>query len=166
MKMSRMVSILLCQLALIASTAFAGNNAVLTITGNIEKSNQPDKKSYVFSLQALKQLPHTVVHTKTKWTAESDFAGPTIRDILKAVGAKADAKEVTVQTVDNYPVTIPIADFQKWDVVLAHSLNGKRLPAAKAPLWVIYPFDAHPAELNNNDTLSKSAWAVKGLIVQ
>lgn len=106
------------------------------------------------------------VHTKTKWTGESDFAGPTIRDILAAAGAKPDAKEVTVQTVDNYPVAIPVADFQKWNVILAQSINGKTLPADKAPLWVIYPFDQHPAELNNSDTLSKSAWAVKGLTVQ
>lgn len=166
MKLLRVIGILLSLLSLFAPHAFAGEKAVLTITGEIANSNRPDKKTYVFSMKALRQLPRTVVHTKTKWTGEGDFSGPAIRDILAAAGAKPGAKEVAVQTVDNYVVAIPMADFQKWNVILAHSINGKNLPADKAPLWVIYPFDQHPAELNNNDTLSKSAWAVKGLSVQ
>jgi hypothetical protein len=166
MKILRILLITAWITAFIAPAAFAGDEAILSLSGNISKSNQPDKKTYVFSFADLSKLPSNVIHTKTPWTAESDFTGPTMLDILKAVGANPNAKEVEVKTLDNYPVTLPISDFAKWNVILAHSQNGKRLkPSTKGPLWVLYPLDQYKAELDNNVTRSKLAWAVKGFIV-
>ncbi|HSY26155.1 MAG TPA: molybdopterin-dependent oxidoreductase [Burkholderiaceae bacterium] len=167
MKISRVVSKCLLLLAIVATTAFANDDAILTVSGNIAKSNQPDGKSYVFSFDALRKLPNTTVQTQTTWTTVSDFSGPSIRDLLKAVGASPDAKTVDVKTFDNYPVTIPIADFLKWEVILAHSQDGKRLTlSTRGPLWIIYPVDKYKADLDNNATRSKFAWAVKGLVVR
>jgi len=151
---------------LFSSAAFAGDEVLLTVTGNISRSNQADKKTYVFSFRDLTKLPATTIHTKTTWTPESDFVGPTISDILKAVGASPNAKQINVITLDNYPATIPIEEIKKWEVILAHSQNGKRLTlGAKGPLWIIYPIDNYKADLDNNATRSKLAWAVKGFVI-
>lgn len=153
-------------IALTSSFCFANDQSMLTVTGNITKTNQPDKKSYVFSFNELNKLPNAVVHTQTIWTAISDFKGPLMRDILRVVGANADAKKVEIRCHDNFIVTIPISDFKRWKVILAHSQNAQRLTmATKGPLWIMYPLDEYKAELNNNLTRSKLAFGVKEIVV-
>ncbi len=166
MKIAKVLLIFAWIAAFFTPAAFAGDEAILSLSGNITKSNQADKKSYVFSFAELSKLPSRTIRTKTPWSAESNFTGPSMLDILKAAGVSADAKEVEVKTWDNYPITLPISDFAKWNVLLAHSQNGKRLKlSTKGPLWIIYPIDQFKAELDNNAIRSKLAWAVKGFIV-
>jgi hypothetical protein len=164
MKILRLLLILV--FTFISSLSAANDQAILTITGNIAKTNQPDNKTFIFSFDALRQLPNTIVRTKTIWTPTSDFEGPMMRDVLSAVGANANAKEIQITTFDNYPVTIPIEDFNRWEVVLAHTKNGKRLTmASKGPLWIMYPVDKYKSELDNNITRTKIVWAVKSFVV-
>lgn len=41
---------------------------------------------------------------------------------------------------------IPIADFEKLNVILAYRRDGKAMPVRdKGPLWIMYPFDDNPA---------------------
>lgn len=153
-------------IALTSLSSFAKDQAMLSITGNITKTNQPDKKSFAFSFDDLNKLPNTVVRTQTIWTPTSDFKGPLMRDILSAVGANTEAKNVEVKCHDNFVVTIPISDFKRWKVILAHSQNAQRLTmSTKGPLWIMYPIDDHKADLNNNLTRPKIAWGVKELRV-
>ncbi len=150
-----------------ASLSFSNDLDVLTVTGNITKTNQPDKKTFIFSFNELSKLPNTIVHTKTIWTSTSDFSGPLISEILSAVGAHENAKTVEVKTIDNFYVTIPISDFKQWEVILAYSRDGRRLKAStKGPLWIIYPVDKYKSELNNNLTRPKLAWGVKEFVVK
>lgn len=153
-------------IALTSPFSAADNQAMLTVTGNITKTNQPNKKSFIFSFNELSKLPNTVVRTKTKWTAVSNFSGPMMRDILSAVGANVDAKKVELRCHNNFVVTIPISDFKRWEVILAYSQNDQRLTmATKGPLWIIYPVDQYKSELNNNLTREKFAWGVKEMVV-
>lgn len=152
---------------LVSLVSFADDQAILTVTGNISKTNQPNKKSFIFSFNELNQLPRTVVRTKTIWTSTSDFTGPLIRDILSYVGVNSSAKAVEVRTIDNFVVTIPISDFNRWEVVLAYSRDGQRLKTkTKGPLWIIYPVDKYKTELNINQTRPKFAWGVKDIVVK
>jgi len=158
--------IFIAVIAFTSSFCLADDQAILTISGNITRTNQPDKKSFVFSFNELNQLPNTVINTKTKWTPSSDFNGPMMRDILRFVGAKADAKKVEVRSHNNFVVSIPISDFKRWEVILAYSRNGQRLSiATKGPLWMMYPIDKYKTELNNNLTRSKLAWGIKEMVV-
>jgi hypothetical protein len=153
-------------LALISSICFANDQAILTVTGDIANTNQPDKKSYVFSFDELSKLTGTVVRTKTLWTPLSDFKGPLIRDILNTVGTSQNAEKVELITLDSFAVTIPISDFKRWDVILAYSQNGQRLKrATKGPLFVIYPVDQYPLDLKNNLTRSKLVWGINKIVV-
>jgi hypothetical protein len=154
-------------IALISSLCLADDQTILlTVTGNITKTNQTDKKSFAFSFDELSKLPNTVVRTKTKWTATTDFSGPMVRDVLNFVGANTDAKKVELICHDKFVVTIPISDFKRWKVILAHSKNGQRLTrATKGPLWMMYPLDEYKTELKNNLTQIKLAWGVKEIVV-
>ena len=153
--------------ALAPAASVAQSDAkILTISGKITKTNTPDGK-YVFTLAELQKLGDTTIKSTTRYTEVGDFTGPKIRDILKAVGVKPDATAVSGKALDGYQPTIPLTDFQKWEVIAAHSLNGKRLPIeAKGPLWIMYPIEKYPNELMNNATTMKLVWSLTGLVVQ
>lgn len=158
-----------------AVTALAGatqalaqtDDAILTVTGKIGKTNTPDHKAYVFTFAELRKLGDAHITSTTRYVGTAHFDGPRIRDILKAVKAAPDAKEVSVVAIDGYQKTIPITDFAKWDVITAHTQDGKRLTVeTKGPLWIMYPNDKHPGELLNNETTTKLVWALTGLVVK
>ncbi len=153
--------------AIVPATSFAqSDKKVLTVSGKIAKTNTPDGK-YVFTMAELQKLGDTTIKSTTRYTEVGDFTGPKIRDILKAVGVKPEATAVSVVALDGYQQTIPLTDFTKWEVITAHSLNGKRLPIeAKGPLWIMYPIDKYPAELMNNATTMKLVWSLTGLVVK
>ena len=167
-----MIKAFIATVALVAAAAlpapsFAQSDAkILTISGKITKTNAPDGK-YVFSFADLQKLGDTKIKSTTRYTEVGEFAGPKIRDILKAVGVKPDASAVSVVAIDGYQQTIPLQDFDKWEVITAHSLNGKRLPIEnKGPLWIMYPIDKYPDDLMNNKTTMKLVWNLTGLVVK
>ena len=122
-----MIKTLIAAAALVAAaalpaTAFAQSDAkILTISGKITKTNTPDGK-YVFSFADLQKLGDTKIKSTTRYTDVGEFSGPKIRDIMKAVGVKPDATAVSVVAIDGYQQTIPLQDFEKWEVITAHSL--------------------------------------------
>ena len=137
-----------------------------TRVANIDFTNTPDGK-YVFSFADLQKLGDTKIKSTTRYTDVGEFSGPKIRDIMKAVGVKPDATAVSVVAIDGYQQTIPLQDFEKWEVITAHSLNGKRLPIEnKGPLWIMYPIDKYPNDLMNNKTTMKLVWNLTGLVVK
>jgi hypothetical protein len=67
-----------------------------------------------------------------------------MRDLLKKVGASGT--EITAVALNDYKVKIPIADFDKVNVILAYRRDGKAMPVRdKGPLWIMYPFDENPS---------------------
>ncbi len=149
------------------SFAQSGDAALLTVSGRIARTNSPDHKVYVFSFADLQKLDNTHITSTTTWEGKAEFDGPRVRDILKAVGAASDATEVAVVAIDGYVKSIPIEDFKKWEVIAAHTQNGKRLTVeTKGPLWIMYPNDKYPEDLRNHVTNTKLVWALTGLVVK
>lgn len=160
---------LLIALALVALTTstFAADKPLLVVTGKIAKTNSADGKSYTFDYAALSQIQPNIIETTTQWTSKARFKGPLMRDLLKFLGARPDAKTIQVSTLDNYPATIPISDFTKWRVVLAYEQDGKRLTTAtKGPLWIMYPIDEDPEHLDTHLIAGRLAWAVNAIDVR
>ncbi len=57
---------------------------------------------------------------------------------MEAVGANGTS--VTALAANDYKVTIPMADFSRYDVLLATHINGEELRLrTKGPIWMIYP---------------------------
>ncbi|WP_035061135.1 molybdopterin-dependent oxidoreductase [Andreprevotia chitinilytica] len=165
-----MKKLLLMALFLVCANITRADDAqILVITGKVGNHTRvaAGVKQYVFALNDLLKLPQVSITTTTHWTAKTVFRGPLISDVLAKAGISDTATEVLVNTLDDYPVKIPVADFKKWHVILAVEADGKRLTINnKGPLWVMYPMDDHPAELKNNLTTSRLAWAVNGFVVR
>lgn len=119
---------------------------VLTMTGNIGLTNRDGLA--VFDQAMLDTLPATVLETSTVVTdGLKRFDGFLMRDLLDHVGAEGEI--VTARALNDYVIDIPMADFERFDVLVATHMDGERLlPSDKGPLWIVYPRDAH-AELQD-----------------
>jgi hypothetical protein len=112
---------------------------VLVITGDIARSNGPDRAS--FDIDMLKQIGMTSLVTSTPWTeGTSKFEGVLARDVLHYVGARGD--HITAISMNDYLVEIPTRDFIDHDVIFALKRDGKFLGLRDmGPVLIVYPFD-------------------------
>jgi hypothetical protein len=137
----------------------------LDVSGKIRKTNDAAHALYHFSEAQLLALPAHSITTATTWTPRSTFTGPRLADILKTVGAYGT--EIEFHTLDDYTYTVPVSDCDRYDVVVANSINGRRLKVSDfGPLFLIYPRDAFPGELAGAESDSKFVWQIKALIVK
>ncbi|WP_198411881.1 molybdopterin-dependent oxidoreductase [Microvirga flavescens] len=136
---------------------------ILTISGKISQKNAGD--SAVFDRAALESIGKHVLLTTTNWTdGVKRFEGVLMRDLLARVGASGVV--VSATALNDYTVDIPVSDFQRYDVLLAFSMDGKDLqPSDKGPLWIVYPRDRHP-ELNNAQHEARWIWQLRTLTVR
>ncbi|MGU7771917.1 molybdopterin-dependent oxidoreductase [Burkholderia sp. MR1-5-21] len=157
-------SLLLACLLGVAAAAWAAP-FTFTVDGRIEKSNQPGKTVYVFSEQELMALPQHAITTSTSWTPKATFSGPRLADVLKVVGAKGT--QIEFRCIDEYTFTIPVADADKYGVILARKMDGKVLGNDNyGPLWIMYPRDQFPDDLKTPLGEAKFAWQIIGLTVK
>ncbi|MEZ0605544.1 molybdopterin-dependent oxidoreductase [Paraburkholderia sp. IW21] len=137
----------------------------LDVAGKIGKTTDASHQLYHFSEAQLLALPVHSITTVTTWTPRSTFTGPLLADILKTVGAYGS--EVEIHTLDDYTYTVPVSDCDRYGVVVAYSMNGRRLKISDfGPLFLIYPRDAFPDELTGASGDSKFVWQIKALIVK
>lgn len=138
----------------------ASSDAILTVT-----ASQPAAVTVDLDLAALQLMPHHAIATSTPWTeGVSSYEGVLMRDLLHQLGVSGAT--VKLIALNDYAVTIPAADFDKYDVVLAYARDGQAMSVRdKGPLWIIYPLDGHP-ELNDEDTHSKMIWQVRRLDIE
>ncbi|MCC7275567.1 MAG: molybdopterin-dependent oxidoreductase [Alphaproteobacteria bacterium] len=138
-------------------------DVILELSGNI--SNTTDGKVAKFDLADLEALGKTVVRTSTKWTeGQIVFEGVLMRDLLKKVGG--GGTEIVAVALNDYKVKIPIADFNKFNVILAYRRDGRAMPVRdKGPLWIMYPFDDNP-ELKTDLYFARCAWQLKAIEVR
>ena len=134
----------------------------LEVQGKISRTNDASHTVYRLSEAELLSLPAHTITTSTRWTPTSAFTGPLLSDVLKLVGANGSAVEL--HTLDDYTVTVPASDAQRYGAILAYSMNGKRLKVRDfGPLFLIYPRDAYPSELTGAAADGKFVWQVKAL---
>ncbi len=97
-----------------------------------------------FSRSELKEMAQTSYQTTTEWTDGSPtFSGPLAREVIAYVGL-GEATTAIMTAANDYSIEIPIEEFMKYDVILATSVDGKRLSLRdKGPIWVMYPRDQH-----------------------
>jgi hypothetical protein len=128
-------------------------------TRTAPKSNQPgftlsisgqiDKPPETLGWSDLQKLGQTHVKTVNPQspdrTTQFDFRGVLLRDLLAKYGARAEATEATVVSVDGFRATFQIDDAKKYDILLAIEADGKPIaPSSGGPIFLIYPFSDHP----------------------
>jgi hypothetical protein len=135
---------------------------VLSITG--PRPAAPGRESRVdFDLAALRKLRQQRLLTTTPWySGASEFAGPLLREVLAAAGMEA-APEGTARctALNDYRVEIPVDDALRYDVLVAHQLNGKPMSVRdKGPLFIIYPFSSQP-QLRTTIYYNRCIWQLR-----
>jgi hypothetical protein len=136
------------------------SEAILSVSGS-----QPAAVKVDLDMAALQQMPRHQIATSTPWSeGVSAYEGVLLRDLIKELGVTGETMKLTA--LNDYQITIPTADFEQYDVLLAYARDGKAMPVRdKGPLWVIYPLDDHP-ELNGQETHAKMIWQVRRLDVE
>ena len=112
----------------------ASSDAILTVSGS-----HPAAVTVDLDLAALEQMPHHTIATSTPWTeGMSSYEGVLLRDLLHGLGVSGATVKLTA--LNDYAITIPAADLDKYDVVLAYARDGQAMPVRdKGPLWALSP---------------------------
>lgn len=143
-----------------AALAAPATKPILTISGLIRSTNQDVLAA--FDRPMLEQLGLSTIETATPWyTGKTRFEGVLMSRLLEEVGAYGD--RLTAFALNDYTTEIPVADFQRFPVILAMKRDGEYMPVRdKGPLFIVYPFDSD-AELRSQKYYSRSAWQVARL---
>lgn len=164
----RSIALRLCSVALLTGlSAHAlpppAGKVILTISGKVADKNTVD--AAVFDLPMLEKLPQQTFTTLTPWDKKPiQFTGPLLRDVLSS--AKAQGTTIKASALNDYQTRIPMEDAQKFDVIVAHRMNGASIPVkTKGPLFIVYPFDNKP-ELRAATYYERSAWQLKSMTIE
>lgn len=153
--------------ALLCGTSFAldtpTGRTVLTLSGAIGVKNADEVAR--FDMKMLEALPQHSFTTRTPWFDRPvQFTGPLLADVLAAV--KAQGGSIRASAINDYTITIPMADASAHQVIVARLLDGKPMAVRdKGPLFVIYPFDSDAA-LRTSVYYERSIWQLKSLDVR
>lgn len=141
----------------------AKGKVILTISGKVAEKNTATAAA--FDLAMIEKLPQQTFTTMTPWDKQPiKFTGPLLRDVLAA--AKASGTTIKAAALNDYQTSIPLDDAQKFDVILAHKMNGEDIPVkTKGPLFIVYPFDTK-AELRSTTYYERSAWQLKSMTIE
>ncbi|SNS70984.1 molybdopterin-dependent oxidoreductase [Antarctobacter heliothermus] len=135
---------------------------VLTVTGNIARTN--GGRAARFDLDMLRAIGETRVVTDTIWTTgDLVFAGVELVDLLDYLDAAGD--DLGARAINDYAVTVPIADAVEGGPIIAYEMDGKTMSRReKGPLWLIYPY-ASSSDYRTEVIYARSIWQLDRLIV-
>lgn len=135
---------------------------VLDISGQVQTTNAGG--SAVFDIEGLESLGLVDIVTETPWTdGDVTFTGVLARNVLDHIGARGEA--IRAIALNDYSVTIPVSDFDEYDVIIATQRDGKRMRVRdRGPLWVIYPWSDNP-ELRTEVYYARSIWQLNAIEV-
>ncbi|HEV2565375.1 MAG TPA: molybdopterin-dependent oxidoreductase [Microvirga sp.] len=136
---------------------------ILTISGKIGVTNKDNTAQ--FDRAMLESLGLVSIETTTPWyEGKVKFEGVSLDKLMKQVEAKGE--RVSVVALNDYATEIPMADFAKFNVILALKRNGEYMPIRdKGPLFIVYPYDSNP-ELKSQTYYARSAWQVAKIEVK
>ena len=138
------------------------DKVILSVSGRIRTVNKDG--SAEFDRAMLEALGMESFETTTPWyNGPVKFEGVRMQKLMQAVGAAGES--VTAVALNDYTTDIPIADFERYGVLLALKRDGNEMPVRdKGPLFIVYPYDSRP-ELKSLKFYSRSAWQVAKLEV-
>ncbi|MFZ4518631.1 MAG: molybdopterin-dependent oxidoreductase [Microthrixaceae bacterium] len=117
---------------------------VLTVTGRIGTTNVGD--TLQFDMPTLERLGliEYRIDDKLAEGRVATFTGVPLQNLLDVAKPDAGATTLATTALNDYTVDIPIADASKYPVLLATSVDGRRMPVDRyGPVRVIYPYGAY-----------------------
>jgi hypothetical protein len=117
-----------------------------------------------FDARALAALGTATVRTRTQWLAEpATWSGVPLARVLASVDAAGQT--LRMRALNDYSVTVPVADVPRYAPILAGKMDGKVLGVReRGPLIVIYPFDSFP-EINTQVFYDRAVWQLREITV-
>ncbi len=169
LRVLRMVAAVLPGLWLVGGIAAAADlptpkgKPILEITGAIGRTNAPGKA--VFDLELLESLGLRELVTVTPWTrGEQRFAGVDPRALLQLVEARGS--ELEAVALDDYRAVIPIADLERFDMLLVTRLDGRPMKVReRGPLWLVYPWSRYP-QTAEQPYRGRAVWQLRSIVVR
>lgn len=115
-------------------------------------------------LAALPQIRLTTSTTLNEGTPT--WEGPLARDVLALLDIpEGQVVPLRMSSWDDYSVDLTSEDFQRWDVILAHRVDGKDLTVlGLGPLRVVYPRDQHQ-ELQDSRFDHRWVWMLREIVI-
>ncbi|GAB3258751.1 putative pterin-binding protein [Chitinimonas naiadis] len=173
-------------LATKAGTGATSGPALLTLTGQVGKSNRgafdPDfdqmlgkhkasfDKAYTFDFAALGKLPAVTIKPTLEYDGKAHtLRGPLLSDVLAAAGVTGDNVRLLIQAIDGYAVMVPITEIRKYRFILATHRDGVALPlGGLGPLWAVYDADRFPDVMLKpvKERYSLCPWGVYHIAIQ
>ncbi|AEI94605.1 molybdopterin-dependent oxidoreductase [Roseobacter litoralis] len=131
------------------------DETILTVTGAV--AQPAEGEAWTFDMASLRQLPAARIETTTIWTTGTQtFEGVSLVDLLAHVGATGSS--IRAVALNDYAVSIPMADAVAGGAVVAYAQNGSEMSIRnKGPLWIIYPFDGNEI-YKSEEYYSRSIW--------
>jgi hypothetical protein len=136
---------------------------ILEVSGAIGRTNAPGRA--LFDLAAIEALGLRELTTRTPWTeGEQRFSGVDPRALLAAVEARGE--ELEASALDGYRVVVPIADLERFPMLLATRRDGRPMPVReRGPLWLVYPWSTHP-ETVEQPYRGRAIWQLRSIVVR
>jgi hypothetical protein len=116
------------------------------------------------SLDELDAMTQITLETSTIWTdGLNRFSGVSLKALLDA--QSADGTILEMIALNDYTVTMPIADLQADAPIVATRMNEEAMSIRdKGPFWVIFPYDSG-VQFQSEIVYSRSIWQLKRLVV-
>jgi hypothetical protein len=155
--------LVVCGAASACSIEQPKGEVILTIDGMINQCNQGLEVQ--LDKEMVEALPHKEITTDNPWDhGPSTYEGVLLRDLLDYV--KADGTTLSFTALNDYRADMPLADAQKYDVILAYKRDGDYLSVRdKGPFFVVFPFKDVP-ELATEARYAQSVWQVNRMTVK
>lgn len=146
---------------ILGSTVYA--QTVLTVAG---APSSGESMSIEYSMDDLDKLDQVELTTTNEFVdSETQFSGPLVRDLVEGFTVTDDTT-LTLRAINNYEVSMPIADVLKYDVIVATKRDGNQMSVREnGPLWIIYPMSDNP-ELQNSLYMSRLVWQLVHISVE
>ena len=143
-------------------------SVILEVSGAITRTNGAGANGDAvarFDLAMLQAVGQGRIATANPWSeGVRTYDGVPAAALMAYLGAEGSAVEAVA--LNDYTVTIPIADFTAYGVLFATHKDGKPMPVRdKGPIFVVYPFDAQP-KLTDTMYYERSIWQLTRLKVK
>lgn len=169
------------------ASAPAGGPALLTITGDVRRSNRgpldPLRDQMMFKQKlaftraltldfaAIAALPPQTIRPTLEYDGKPHtLSGPLLVDVLGLAGARpGDDSKVLLRAVDGYAAAVPMGQLRAWKFIVATHLDGQPMAlGGLGPLWAVYDADRVPemAARPVKERFGACPWALYHIEVQ
>ena len=131
----------------------APSETILTFTSDLDGQ----ASDVTLNLAMLEEMDAVTFSTSTIWTEGTQvFTGVPLSRLIHSVDG--GGVSVTLKAMNDYSVTIPLAEVRGDYPIVAYLNNGEPMSIRdKGPLWVVYPYDLSD-EYRSEVVYARSIW--------